>query len=201
MPAAKGGGHVRANRETENPWKTLSTSRIHQNAWFDVREDQVLRPDGQPGTYNVVSAARTATGILPVWPDGSLTLVGQYRYPIQEYSWEIPEGGGPIGENPESIARRELLEETGIQAESWEHLGRVHTSNCFVDEVCHLFLAKHLTSGPALPDAVEVLQVRRESLAEVLAMILDGRITDSISIAGVFRLLARLGFRPEDARY
>lgn len=185
----------------ENPWKTLSTSRIHQNPWFHVREDQVVRPDGQPGTYNVVSAARTATGILPVWPDGSLTLVGQYRYPIQEYSWEIPEGGGPIGENPESIAKRELLEETGIQAESWEYMGRVHTSNCFVDEVCHLFLAKHLTSGTPLPDAVEVLQVRREPLAEVLAMILDGKITDSISIAGVFRLLARLDFRPQNARY
>ena len=80
-------------------------------------------------------------------------------------------------------------------------MGRVHTSNCFVDEVCHLFLAKHLTPGTPLPDAVEVLRVRRESFADVLAMTLDGRITDSISIAGVLRLLARVDFRPENARY
>lgn len=190
-----------APADLKNPWKTLSTSRIYETPWFDVREDRVIRPDGQPGTYSVVSAARTATGILALWPDGSLTLVGQYRYAIKEYSWEIPEGGGSPGEDPESIAKRELLEETGIQAKSWEHLGRIHTSNCFVDEVCHLFLAKHLTPGKPQPDAVEVLGLRRESLASVLAMTLDGRITDSISIAGVLRLLAGLDFRPENARY
>ena len=186
---------------SENPWKTLSTSWLHRNPWFGVREDQVLRPDGQAGTYSVVSASRIATGILPLWPDGSLTLVGQYRYPIQEYSWEIPEGGGHIGDDPICIAKRELLEETGILAESWQYMGRVHTSNCFVDEVCHLFLATHLTPGRPQPDAVEVLESRREPLATVLEMTIDGRITDSISIAGVFRLLARLDFRPEDARY
>lgn len=140
-------------------------------------------------------------GILPLWPDGSLTLVGQYRYAIREYSWEIPEGGGSLGDDPESIARRELLEETGIQAQSWEYLGRIHTSNCFVDEVCHLFLAKHLTPGPPLPDAVEVLRSRREPFAAVLEMALDGRITDSITIGGVLRLLARFDFRSENARY
>lgn len=187
--------------ELENPWKTLSISPIYQTPWFDVREDRVLRPDGKPGTYSVVSAARTATGILPLWPDGSLTLVGQYRYAIREYSWEIPEGGGSLSEDPESIARRELLEETGIQAESWECLGRIHTSNCFVDEVCHLFLAKHLTLGPPLPDAVEVIRSRRESFATVLEMALDGRITDSITLGAVLRLLARLDFRPENACY
>ena len=186
---------------SENPWKTLSTSHIYQNPWFGVREDQVIRPDGQPGTYSVVSAARIATGILPLWPDGSITLVGQYRYAIQEYSWEIPEGGGKLEDDPESIARRELLEETGIQAQSWEYLGRIHTSNCFVDEVCHLFLARHLTPGTPQPDAVEVLRVRREPFATVVDMALDGRITDAISIGGVFRLLARYGFRPENASY
>jgi ADP-ribose pyrophosphatase len=184
-----------------NPWKTLSSSRIYQNPWFGVREDQVIRPDGLPGTYSVVSAARTATGILPLWPDGSLTLVGQYRYAIGEYSWEIPEGGGNLTDDPESIARRELLEETGIQAESWEYMGRIHTSNCFVNELCHLFLARQLTAGTPLPDAVEVLSVRRESFATVVDMALDGRITDSISVAAVFRLLARFNFQTEGARY
>jgi 8-oxo-dGTP pyrophosphatase MutT (NUDIX family) len=94
-----------------------------------------------------------------------------------------------------------LLEETGIHAESWEHRGRIHTSNCFVDEVCHLFLAKHLTQGPPQPDPVEVLRLRQESFSTVLEMALDGRITDSITIGGVLRLLARFDFRPENARY
>lgn len=192
---------VPPNHRTGNPWKTVSTSRIYQNPWFDVREDQVIRPDGEPGTYSVVSAARTATGILPLWPDGSLTLVGQYRYAIREYSWEISEGGGTLGDDPESIARRELLEETGIQAESWEYMGRIHTSNCFVDEVCHLFLARYLTAGTPVPDPVEVLSLRRESLATVVDMALDGRITDSVSVAAVFRLLARFSFRTENAQY
>jgi ADP-ribose pyrophosphatase len=192
---------VPADQGTDNPWKTLSTSRIYENPWFGVREDRVIRPDGQPGTYSVVSAARTATGILPLWPDGSLTLVGQYRYPIGEYSWEIPEGGGGLGDDPESIARRELLEETGIQAGKFEYLGRIHTSNCFVDEVCHLFLASSLTPGTPLPDAVEVIRLRREPLATVVQMVIDGTITDSITVAGVFRLLAKCDFRAERARY
>src|SRR5436305_1851000 len=124
----------------KNPWKRLSSSRIYENNWFAVREDRVIRPDGQPGTYSVVSASRLATGIVPLCADGTVTLVGQYRYPLQEYSWEIPEGGGELTADPVDIAKRELEEEAGIHADSWIYLGRVHTSNCFTDEVCHLFL-------------------------------------------------------------
>lgn len=175
-----------------NPWKTLSSSTLYGNKWFTVREDRVIRPDGQPGTYSVVSAGRLATGILALWPDGSLTLVGQYRYPLKEYSWEIPEGGGDLTADPLEIARQELREETGIEANTWEYLGRVHTSNCFMDELCHLFLARDLTQGMPRPDPVEILQVRRVPFQEAITMANEGAITDAISIAGIFRLSVRL---------
>jgi len=175
----------------ENPWKTLSSSRKYENHWFSVREDQVIRPDGKPGIYGVVSAERLAIGILPLWDDGSLTLVGQYRYPINEYSWEIPEGGGDIGVDPLESAKRELREETGIEARIWIYLRRMHTSNCFVDEVCHLFLAKDLAQGTPEPSPEEVLETRRVSFKEALDMAMDGRITDSISIVGIYHLLSR----------
>ena len=174
-----------------NPWKTLSSSHKYENPWFSVREDQVVRPDRKNGIYSVVTAKRLATGILPLWDDGSLTLVGQYRYPLNEYSWEIPEGGGDPDESPLATAKRELREETGLEAASWEYLERIHTSNCFTDEVCHLFFALNLTQGLAEPSPEEILQVRRVSFREAVAMAMDGRITDSISIAGIFRLLTR----------
>jgi 8-oxo-dGTP pyrophosphatase MutT (NUDIX family) len=176
---------------TENPWKTLSSAHKYGNPWFSVREDRVIRPDGKPGIYGVVSAQRLAVGILPLWEDGSLTLVGQYRYPLNEYSWEIPEGGGEFDVDPVESAKRELREETGIEARNWEYLGRLHTSNCFVDEVCQLFLATDLTQGLARPGPEELIQTQRIPFHEAVVMAKDGRITDSISIVGIFRLLTR----------
>lgn len=170
-----------------NPWKTLSSSPIYENEWFAVREDRVIRPDGQLGTYSVVSASRLATGIVPLWHDGTVTLVGQHRYALNEYSWEIPEGGGALSAQPLEIAKRELIEEAGIQAATWIYLGRVHTSNCFTDELCHLFLASDLTQGIAQPDPDERIESRRVSFEEAVRMTCDGRITDAISIAGIFR--------------
>jgi 8-oxo-dGTP pyrophosphatase MutT (NUDIX family) len=175
-----------------NPWTTLGTRPVYENAWFRVREDRVTRPDGSPGIYGVVTAARWALGILPLWPDGTLTLVGQYRYPIGEYSWEIPEGGGRLDLEPLVGAKAELLEETGIEADSWLYLGRCHTSNCFVDEVGHIFLAEQLRQGTPRPEPDEELATRRVPLEEALEMAADGRITDGISIAGLFRLARHL---------
>jgi 8-oxo-dGTP pyrophosphatase MutT (NUDIX family) len=185
-------GLTRGRSGTANPWKTLTSRFKYGNAWFSVREDEVIRPDGNPGIYGVVTAQRLAVGILPLWPDHSLTLVGQYRYAIEEYSWEIPEGGGQADVAPMETAIRELREETGISAGTWTYLGRIHTSNCFVHEVCHLYLAEDFTQSAAEPEPDELLEVMRVPFEETVAMAADGRITDSISIAGIFRLSSYL---------
>jgi len=173
---------------TENPWKRLGSRLIHQNPWFSVRQDDVIRPDQAQGTYSVVTSERAAVAIVPLWEDRTLTLVGQYRYPIDVYSWELPEGGGPLEGDPLDIAKRELREETGIQAASWQPLGRCYLSNCFLDERCHFFLAQNLRPGEAQPDGNEALVTRHVSLDETMQMAADGRITDAITIVGLFRL-------------
>ena len=177
---------------TMNPWKTLSSSQIYTNPWFSVREDSVIAPDGRSDIYHVVSAGRVAVGIVALWEDGSVTLVGQYRYPVQEYSWEIPEGGGDVDLAPLESAKRELREETGLIAETWQYLGRVHTSNCFLDEVCHLFVATNLRQGPADPSPEEILQLQRLPFQEAVTMVKDGLITDAISIAAIFHVMSRM---------
>jgi len=171
-----------------NPWKTLATRPIYETPWFSVRRDDVLRPDGQPGTYSVVHSERLAVGVVPLWDDGTVTLVGQWRYPLDAYSWEIPEGGGDLHGDPIEAARMELREEAGIEARSWTSLGLCHTSNCWTDEVAHLFLARDLVQGEAQPGGDEEIATRRVPVSEAIAMALDGRITDAMSIIALLRL-------------
>ncbi|WP_435007155.1 NUDIX domain-containing protein [Tundrisphaera lichenicola] len=174
-----------------NPWTTTSSRRIYENPWISVREDQVVRPDGQPGIYGVVHYKNKAIGVLPVDDDGNVWLVGQYRYPLGLYSWEIPEGGGPEGEEPEATARRELREETGLIAESLEFLGCSHLSNSVSDEIAYLYRATGLTQGESEPEETERLQVRRFTWGEAWSMIQDGRITDSMSLIALLHEAVR----------
>ena len=129
-----------------NPWLTAASERVYENPWISVREDRVVRPDGEPGIYGVVHYKNVAVGVLPV-EDGYTYLVGQYRYPLDQYSWEIPEGGCPEGEEPLSAAQRELREETGLEAGSWRKLGEAHLSNSVADEYAVWFLATDLVPG------------------------------------------------------
>jgi 8-oxo-dGTP pyrophosphatase MutT (NUDIX family) len=163
-----------------NPWRTLSSERVYENPWIRVREDQVTRPDGELGIYGVVHYKNIAVGVLPV-EDGHTYLVGQYRYPLDQYSWEIPEGGCPAGEEPLQAARRELKEETGFEAENWRMLGHAYLSNSVADEYAVWFLATGLTPGERQPEDGEVLEVRRVPLDKALEMALDGRISDVLS--------------------
>jgi 8-oxo-dGTP pyrophosphatase MutT (NUDIX family) len=165
-----------------NPWTRLSTRLIYENPWIAVREDQVLRPDGKPGIYGVVHYRNLAIGVLPVEDDGSIWLVGQYRYPLDLYSWEIPEGGGSPDESPESAARRELIEETGISAIDLELIAKSHLSNSVSDECAYVYRATGLTHGPSSPEGTERLQVRRFAWHEALAMLRSSQITDSLSV-------------------
>lgn len=179
--------------DPRNPWRLRGSRVVYQNPWLSVREDHVLRPDGAPGIYGIVQFQNHALGIVPVTDTLETVLVGQWRYPLGLYSWEIPEGGGALNQPPLENARRELAEETGIRAETWTDLGIVHLSNSVTDEVGTVFLAQNLHFGPAHPEGDEVLAVRRLPLAEAWQMALDGRITDGLSIIGLARAVHFLG--------
>jgi 8-oxo-dGTP pyrophosphatase MutT (NUDIX family) len=171
---------------TKNPWTTLSSRVVYDNPWIRVRQDEVVRPDGKPGIYGVVHYKNIAIGVLPVDNDGFVHLVGQYRYVMNSYSWEIPEGGCPEGEDPLSAARRELAEETGLTARDWRLLGEADLSNSVSDERAIYFLATDLTHGEAEPEGSEVLQQKRVSLDEALSMIESKAITDALSIIALY---------------
>ncbi len=168
--------------EPVNPWTTLGRRPIYENPWIAVREDQVRRPDGQLGIYGVVHFKNRAIGVLPVDDDGCVWLVGQHRYPLGAYSWEIPEGGGPAGEEPEATALRELREETGLIAGRIELVARSHLSNSVSDELAYLFRATELTQGPSDPEGTERLEVRRVDWPTAWGMVERGEITDAMSL-------------------
>lgn len=176
------------NPETPpNPWTTLSGRVHYDNPWISVREDRVIRPDGAPGIYGVVHFKNTAIGVLPVEDDGSVWLVGQHRYPLNSYSWEIPEGGGPPDESPEQAARRELVEETGLRADHLELIGTLHLSNSVSDEFGFIYRATGLTRGASDPEGTEELAVRRFSWSEARAMLDRGEVTDSMTVVALLR--------------
>jgi 8-oxo-dGTP pyrophosphatase MutT (NUDIX family) len=171
-----------AQPDHSNPWTTISGRPVYDNPWIAVREDQVLRPDGKPGIYGVVHFKNRAIGVLPVDADGAVWLVGQYRYTLDQYSWEIPEGGGPFDETPEETAHRELREETGLVAGRLEFLLCAHLSNSVSDEVAYLFRASELVHGPSAPEGSERLEVRRFSWTEAWDLLQSGAITDSLTV-------------------
>lgn len=172
-----------------NPWKTKSTRAIYENPWIAVREDIVEKPGGGEGIYGVVSMRQFAVGVVPLHDDGTVTLVGQWRYTLNEYSWEIPEGGCPFDEAPLDCARRELREETGLVAASIEPIGgEVHLSNSVTDERGWLFLATGLTQGESFPEDTEQIETKRVPLSEAVEMVLRGEINDGLSVMALLLL-------------
>ncbi|MCA9554615.1 MAG: NUDIX hydrolase [Myxococcales bacterium] len=173
-----------------NPWRTLSTRVVYENPWIKVREDEVLRPDGQPGIYGVVDT-RVATGVVALTPSREVYLVGQWRYPFDAYSWEIVEGGADEGEDPDDAVKRELREEAGLVAARWRPLGgEVWLSNCFSSEVARLYVAEELTEVPAEPDGTEELVVAKVPLAEAVERVASGEIKDAMSVIALMRAWA-----------
>lgn len=169
----------------ESPWRRRSRRVAYENQWVTVWHDEVTRPDGRPGIYGVVHFANLAVGVVPIDDEDRVVLVGQFRYTVDGYSWEIPEGGVPPDEDPLEGARRELREETGIEATEWRELGRIHLSNSISDEAGVFYLATGLTAGTPSPDGTEQLEVRRVPFDEALAMTRDGRITDVLTVVAL----------------
>ncbi|HVD99306.1 MAG TPA: NUDIX hydrolase [Cytophagaceae bacterium] len=180
--------------ENKNPWQTVFTKNIYDNPWIKVTESDVINPKGGKGIYGVVSFKNKAIGIVPVDEEGYTYLVGQYRYTLNEYTWEIPEGGGPMAEDPLVAAKRELKEETGLQASEWKMIGRIHTSNSVTDEEGFLFLATGLKAGESNPEDTEELAVKKVHIKEVIEMIMQSKITDSLTIAGIMKAARILGY-------
>lgn len=173
-----------------NPWQILNTREVYDNPWIRVREDQVINPSGGKGIYGVVSFKNIAIGIIPIDTQGNTWLVGQYRYTLGEYSWEIPMGGGKIGVPVLESAQRELKEETGISAARWTNVMKLHTSNSVTDEVGFVFLAEDLTYGETEFEETEQLAIKKLPFAEAIAMVMRGEITDGISVAGLLKVAA-----------
>jgi 8-oxo-dGTP pyrophosphatase MutT (NUDIX family) len=177
--------------DRSNPWTTLSTRPIYENPWIAVREDQILRPDGKPGVYGVVHFKNRAVGALPVDEQGRVWLVGQYRYPLDVYSWEIPEGGGHKDEPPEETALRELREETGLVAGRLELIATAHLSNSVSDELALIYRATELVAGPSAPEGNERLEVRLVAWDEAWSMLRRGEITDAMSVIALLHEAVR----------
>lgn len=176
-------------KNKDNPWKTLSSKEIYSNPWISLQEDQIINPAGKPGIYGKVCFKSQAVGIIPVDEQGNTWLVGQYRYTLNEWSWEIPMGGSPLGEDCKQTALRELEEETGLIAADIKQIQSVHVSNSITDEKGYVFLATNLSAGKQqLEDTEQGLEVLKLPLSEAIAMAQDGRITDAISVAGLLYL-------------
>ena len=185
--------------ETTNPWRVLSRATVYENEWIRVDHHEVLIPAGGPGVYGKVHFKKYATGVVPIDENGSVILVGQYRFPIGAYSWEIPEGGGsreiPILES----VQRELREECGLVAKCWTEILGMDLSNSVTDERSTLYLAWDLSEAPTQPDETEQLQVVRIPFWDAVARVKRGEIRDSMSVAALLRvaLMALQGELPD----
>jgi 8-oxo-dGTP pyrophosphatase MutT (NUDIX family) len=174
-------------KDEKNSWVTLSSEIKFETPWIKVTKHDVLNPAGKPGLYGVVSFKNIAIGVLPLDKDKNTWLVGQWRYPLNAYSWEICEGGGPHDIDPLESAKRELKEETGLVAGKFTYLGKLHTSNSVCDEYGLLYLAQDLQQTAAEPEDTEDLQIKKLPFEEAYQMVMDGRITDSLSMVAILK--------------
>ena len=170
-----------------NPWKTLSTHTQYDNPWILVEEHHVINPAGNPGIYGTVSFKNRAIGILPLFDNGDTLIVGQYRYPLKQYSWEIPMGGAPAGEDNLQCAQRELKEETGYQATQWQMILHNHLSNSITQEEGFVYVAKGLQPGEMALEETEDISVKRLPFETVFQMAMTGEITDGLSVNGILK--------------
>ncbi|MFK8080502.1 MAG: NUDIX domain-containing protein [Granulosicoccus sp.] len=169
-------------------WQTRSESIVYDNPWISVSHREVTAPTGNDGVYGVVQFKNRAIAILPIDENENIWLVGQHRYPFNHYSWEVPEGGAPIGQSLLSAAQRELREETGIVAGMWTSLLHAHLSNSVSDEQAVAYVASQLTFKTKEPDDTELIEVKKLPLGDAVRMAMDGTITDALSMLCLMKL-------------
>jgi len=174
--------------ETKNPWTVLSQATAYENEWIRVDHHEVLSPSGGPGVYGTVHFKNLATGVVPIDENGNVILVGQYRFPLRAYSWEIPEGGGAHSVSALASAQRELREECGLAAKNWKEILGMDLSNSVSDERATAFLAWDLSEAPSQPDETELLQVARVPFWDAIDRVKRGEIRDAISVAALVRV-------------
>ena len=182
--------------ENTNPWKILSEKDIYDNPWLNLTEYEVLNPAGKKGIYGKVHFKNTAIGIVPLDDDLNTYLVGQFRFTINEYSWEIPEGGA-LNEEPLVAAQRELLEETGLKAAHWKQVMNMYLSNSVTDENCFVFIATGLSQHTPMPEDTEQLTIKKLPFNEVYKLVLEGKIKDALSIMAILRTKIYLEENPK----
>lgn len=171
-----------------SPWKTLSTDVKYDNPWIMVEEHQVINPAGNPGIYGTVSFKNRAVAIVPLFANGDVLLVGQFRYPLQEYHWELPMGGAPEGESELICAQRELKEETGFSAKSWQLIMTMHLSNSITQEQGFSYIASDLQEGEMELEETEDITVKRLPFEEAFQQVMNGDITDAMTVAALMKV-------------
>lgn len=177
-------------KELDKPWKTLSKKPVYENAWIRLEHHEVVNPSNKEGIYGLVHFKNIAVSVFPLDDAGNTYLVGQYRYTLDAYSWELPEGGCLITENesPLQAAKRELEEETGLQATEWKELGTCFLSNSVTDEKAYMYLAKGLQQGISAPEETESLVVKKLPIKEVFNMAENGEIQDALSLLTILKV-------------
>ena len=171
----------------ENPWKKISGEIKYDNPWINLTEYQVITPAGTKGIYGKVHFKNIAVGVIAIDAENNTYLVGQYRFPLDLYSWEIPEGGCPEGTDWLEAAKRELKEETGFEAGKWTEILQMHVSNSVSDEFAVVYVAEEIIAGQSAPEETEDLQIKKMPFAQAVQWVMDGKITDSISVAAILK--------------
>lgn len=173
-------------------WKVKNSNVVYENPWIKISHEDVITPKGTDGIYGVVHFKNIAIGIVPIDDEGNTWLVKQSRYTLNQYTWEIPEGGCPKNEEPINAAKRELEEEVGLKANDWRELMRMHLSNSVTDELCVVFVARDLFPGEQQLEATEDIEVKKLPLTEAIDMVKRGEITDGITVAALLRIAVEL---------
>jgi 8-oxo-dGTP pyrophosphatase MutT (NUDIX family) len=171
-----------------NPWRTLRSEEVYESPWIKLTNHDVINPGGGSGTYSVVHFKNLALGVIALDENYNTWLVGQYRYPLNQYTWEIPEGGGDRNIDPLVSIQRELKEETGITANKWTHILDMHLSNSATDEFCKLYVAQDLQFGASHPEEDEDLRVIKIPFDELYQLVNNGTLTDSLTVAAVLKV-------------